>query len=65
MDHKCHQEQRLANLESGMTGQNHDIQNLIKRLDSLTKGIWALVLTLIPAMMTFLGFVLYFILKNH
>lgn len=48
MGHSCYQEQRLAKLEADMNGQNHDIQNLIKRLDNLTKGLWALVLTLLP-----------------
>jgi hypothetical protein len=46
--HICQQEIRIAKLEADMTGHNRDIQNLIKRLDNLTKGLWALVLTLIP-----------------
>ena len=63
MQHICHQEQRLANLEADMSGQNRDIQNLIKRLDKLTTGLWALVLTLIPATLSFFGFLIYQVLS--
>jgi hypothetical protein len=57
--HECRQEIRIAKIEADMSGQNKDIQNLIKRLDSLTRGLWALVLTLIPATLSLLGFLGY------
>lgn len=57
--HICHQEIRIAKLEADSVGQNRDIQNLVKRLDSLTKGIWALVITLIPAVLTLFGFLVW------
>lgn len=56
--HICHHEQRIAKLEAEMTGQNRDIQNLIKRLDNLTKGLWALVLTLIPTVLALFGYLI-------
>ena len=59
MAHICYQELRIAKLEADMTGQNHDIQNLVKRLDNLTKGIWALVLTLIPTVLGLFGFLIW------
>ena len=62
MSHICYQEQRIAKLEAEMTGQNRDIQNLVKRLDNLTKGIWALVLTLIPTVLGLFGFLIWQVL---
>jgi hypothetical protein len=62
--HICLQESRIAKLEAEMTGQNRDIQNLIKRLDNLTKGIWALVLTLIPTFLGLFGFLIWQILDK-
>lgn len=62
--HICKQEQRLAKLEADMNGQNHDIQNLIKRLDNLTKGIWALVLTLLPTVISLFGFLIWQIVNK-
>lgn len=57
--HECRQEMRIARIEADMTGQNRDIINLIKRLDSLTKGIWALVLSLIPTTFGLFGFLIW------
>ena len=62
--HICKQEVRIAKMEADMNGQNHDIQNLIKRLDNLTKGIWALVLTLIPAFLSLFGFLVWQIIER-
>jgi hypothetical protein len=62
--HTCYQEQRLAKLEADMNGQNRDIQHLIKRLDNLTKGLWALVLTLLPTVVGLFGFLIWQILNK-
>ena len=62
--HICNQEQRLATLESNVNVQNRDIIHLINRLDGLTKGLWALVLTLIPATLSFFGFLAWFMISN-
>lgn len=62
--HICKQETRLSKLEADMCGQNHDIQNLIKRLDNLTKGLWALVLTLIPTVLGVFGFFVWEVIKK-
>lgn len=62
--HICKQESRLSKLEADMCGQNHDIQNLIKRLDNLTKGLWALVLTLIPTVLGVFGFFVWQVIKK-
>ena len=62
MNHVCHQEQRISKIESDITGQNRDIQNLINRLDKLTNGIWALVLVTIPIILSMFGFLLWQVL---
>ena len=62
--HECRQEIRIAKIEADMSGQNKDIANLIKRLDSLTKGLWALVLTLIPTTLTLFGFLIWQLLNR-
>jgi hypothetical protein len=64
MAHICHQEQRFAKLEAELTGHNKDIQTLIKRLDNLTSGIWALVLTLIPIACGSFGFLIWQTISN-
>lgn len=47
-----------------MSGQNRDIQNLIKRLDGLTRGLWALVLVLIPTTISLFGFLIWQIISK-
>ena len=64
MAHKCEQELRISAIESNVNVQNRDIVNLIRRLDGLTRGLWALVLTLIPATLSFFGFLIWFVITN-
>lgn len=64
MSHICHQESRIAKMEAEMSGQNRDIQNLIKRLDGLTRGLWALVLVLIPTTISLFGFLIWQIISK-
>ena len=59
MVHICQQEIRIAKLEADMTGQNRDVQNLVKRLDSLTAWVRALVITLIPTVLSMFGFLIW------
>jgi len=64
MAHMCLQELRIAKLEADSVGQNRDIQNLVKRLDKLTNGIWALVMVLIPTSISLFGFLIWQVLKK-
>lgn len=59
MTKPCIQETRISKLEAEMTGHDVEIINLVKRLDDLIKGIWALVLVLIPTAATGFGFMIW------
>jgi hypothetical protein len=62
MPHECKQETRIVNLEVGQNGNNINIDNLATRIDKLTGGIWALVLTLIPCALSFFAFLIWQVL---
>jgi hypothetical protein len=62
--HVCQQEIRIAKLEADSVGHNRDIQNLIQKLDGLTKGLWALVLTLIPVIIGAFAFLIVEFVKK-
>ena len=64
MVHTCQQEVRIAKLEADIAGQNRDIQNLIKRLDNLTSWVRALVITLIPAVLSLFGFLIWQVIQK-
>lgn len=59
MPHQCHQEIRIATLESKTDVAKTEIGNLIKRLDNLTIWIRALVITLIPTIISAFGFLFW------
>ena len=58
MTHVCPQESRITKLEEKQTNNSKEIDRLVTRLDNLIKGVWALVLVLIPSVVTAFGFLI-------
>ena len=56
--HNCKQEERINRLECQEAVMGVEIKNLISKLDDLTSWIKALVITIIPVILTSIGYLL-------
>ena len=68
MDQECNRlldhEDRIRKLEESDTGAKIMIDILLRRMDNLMGWIKALVFTMIPSIITLLGFLIYNWIKN-
>ena len=62
--HECRQEERLRVLEQSDACMGIEIKNLIGKLSELTGWIKALILTVIPVLLSALGLLLVYWIKG-